>query len=125
MIATFQQMPVSPPNFSGETSDQDSNECEPLLCAPCSVQGNALVGGTWEGGIEEEVDTDLAMLDDPIVGVERVLVDQHGAGAIEAKPLSTPPSMTPAAFMKHCLAHLPHHPGCSTCAASRRPNTQH
>ena len=33
--------------------------------------------------------------------------------------------MTPAAFEKHCLTHLPYHPGCPICAATRRPNDQH
>ena len=121
--ALFQQTPVSPPSSSGETPDQDCSD-EPMLCAPCVNEG-MLVGGWVNGVDEEEVDTDLALLDDPIVGVERVLDDHHGPGAIEAKPLSSPTSMTPAAFMKHCLTHLPYHPGCPICAANRRPNTQH
>ena len=89
-----------------------------LLCAPC-------VGEDSLFGDDEAVDLELAMLDDPIVGVERVLADEHGPGALAPKPLPTPPSMTPAAFHRHCLTHLPYHPGCPICAASRRPNTQH
>ena len=90
------------------------NDLDRVLCRPCVD-----VGG------DDDVDTDLALLEDPIVGVERVLSDQNGPGAIDAKPLASPPSMSPAAFARHCLTHLPYHPGCPICAATRRPNTQH
>ena len=33
--------------------------------------------------------------------------------------------MTAAALEKHCLTHLPYHPGCPICAATRKPNQQH
>ena len=71
------------------------------MCRPCVDVGD-----------DEDVDVDLAQLDDPIVGVEQVLADQHGDGALDAQPIASPPSMTPAAFFKHCLAHLPYQPGC-------------
>ena len=67
----------------------------------------------------------LADVDDPIVGVEHVLEDENGPGALPARSLASPPSMTPAAFLRHCLTHVPYHPGCPICAATRKPNTQH
>ena len=39
---------------------------------------------------EQEVDLKQAMLDDPIVGVEIISTQQHGAGARSARPLPTP-----------------------------------
>ena len=118
--------PVRPPHSFGEDSNQDSNDLDTMLCAPC-VDDEPLIGDKMSdfAGIDEDVDTDLAMLDDPIVGVERVTADKNGPGALTARALPTPPSMTPAAFMRHCLTHLPYHPGCPICAATRRPNTQH
>ena len=108
--------PVSPPaNTEGDPGTDPSGDDSSLVCQPCAV----------DYGIDEDVDVDLALFDDPIVGVERVVADQHGPGAIAARPLSSPPSMTPAAFEKHCLTHLPYHPGCPICAATRKPNLQH
>ena len=116
MISMVSRVPVRPPTDESENSGAHSL-AEDMLCMPC-VEENLF-------GEDEDPDLKLADLDDPIVGVERVLSDQHGPGALEAQPLATPPSMTPAAFLKHCLTHLPYHPGCPVCAASRRPNTQH
>ena len=70
------------------------------MCQPCA--GDNLLYGD-----DEDVDTDLALLDVPIVGAERVLADQHGLDALEARALTSPPTMTPAAFLKHCPTHLP------------------
>ena len=74
---------------------------------------------------EEEVNLKEALFSDPIVGVERVTLTEHGAGAIEARPLPTPPTMTAAEKAKHDLTHLPFHPGCPICASTRRPNSMH
>ena len=62
---------------------------------------------------------------DRIVGVENVTLDNHGPGAIDIKPMATPPEMTPAEWAKHALTHLPYHPGCSICRACKMPNTAH
>ena len=120
----FHQKPVRPPFATEEDSNQDGSNDDTLLCSPC-VDNELLVGDHVNGlvGDDEDVDTDLAVLDDPIVGVEQVTLDKDGPGALTARPLPTPPSMTPAAFLKHCLTHLPDHPGCPMCAATRRPNT--
>ena len=46
---------------------------------------------------DEEVDPKLAVLGEPIVGVERVVYDEEtGPGALPAKPLPTPKTMTVA-----------------------------
>ena len=66
-----------------------------------------MVNGVWVNGVDEDdVDPDLALLDDPIIGVERIVSTQDGPGALEAKPLSTPPSMTPAAFAVASRSYL-------------------
>ena len=65
------------------------------------------------------------MLGDRIVGEEHVTLDGHGPGAIGIEPIKAPLDMTPAQWAKHALTHLPYHPGCSICAACKRPNTVH
>ena len=79
------------------------------------------------GGDEDEVvDSGMAALGDPIVGVDRVVYDDTtGPGALAAKPLSSPKSMTALQRAIHDLTHLPYHPGCEICVSCRRPNTQH
>ena len=74
---------------------------------------------------DEDVDLSLALPNDPIVGVEHVLRDEQGPGAREARPLPSPPSMTPAQKAKHDLTHLPPHLGCAICRSTRSPNLQH
>ena len=108
----LQSRPVRPPHLPGEEANTEA--FDPGLCRPCVDVGE-----------DEDVNFDLADLDDPIVGVEHVLSDKDGAGALEAQPLSSPPSMTPAAFARHCLTHLPYHSGCPICVASKRPNAAH
>ena len=49
-----------------------------------------------------------AMLDDPIVGVEHVLFDEHGAGARKPNPLPVPKPMSAAEKEIHDLT--PHGP---------------
>ena len=65
------------------------------------------------------------MLGDHIVGTEKVLYDEHGPGALEVNPPKAPVDLTPAQWAKHCVSHLPYHPGCSICRACKRPNTRH
>ena len=110
--------PVRPSQPEGEATKPDSCTFDPGICMPC-VEDESLFG------VDDDVDFKLADLNDPIVGVERVIADENGPGAISAQPLACPPSMTPAAFLKHCLTHLPYHPGCPICAATRKPNAQH
>ena len=75
--------------------------------------------------VEEDVNLKDALFDDPIIGHGQTLLDEHGPGALEPLPLATPPTMTPAQRAKHNLTHLPYHPGCPICVATRRPNTHH
>ena len=76
--------------------------------------------------VEEEVDPKMAMLGEPIVGIERVVYDDAtGSGAIPARPLSSPKSMSAAERAVHDLTHLPYHPGCEVCTSCRRPNSHH
>ena len=74
---------------------------------------------------EPEVNLKDALFSDPIVGIDRVTASEHGPGALPARPLPTPPSMTPAEKAIHDITHLPFHPGCPICASTRRPNTIH
>ena len=68
----------------------------------------------------------MAVLGEPIIGVERVVYDDEtGPGAIPARPLPTPKSMSVAQRAIHDLTHLPYDPGCEICVSSRRPNTHH
>ena len=79
-------------------------------------------------GLEEDelVDPALAVMNEPIIGVDRVVYDDAtGPGAIPAKPLPTPKSMTVLQRSIHDLTHLPYDPVCEICVGSRRPNTQH
>ena len=109
MIAMLQ--PVSPPPPSTSSPSNDG------------AGSGDLDRGTLDDGTS--VDLKDALFSDPIVGVERVNVTEHGPGALEARPLTTPPAMTPAEKAKHDLTHLPFHPGCAICAATRRPNSMH
>ena len=74
---------------------------------------------------EEEVDMRQAMLDEPIVGVEQVILDDKGPGAIQPRPLPSPKAMSPAQKAIHDLNHLPRDPGCPICASSAGLNTPH
>ena len=97
----------------------------PFLCVVCEdgdADQHVLKGAEDE---EEIVDLKYVMFHDPIVGVEQIVETEHGPGAREAKPLPSPPTFTPAQRAKHCLTHLPFHPGCPMCVACRQPNTHH
>ena len=72
---------------------------------------------------EEIVDLDSALMHEPIVGVEQKEKDGHDKHS--TIPLPSPPTMTPAQREKHNLTHLPPHPGCPICRASRTPKVQH
>ena len=89
-----------------------------LSCQPCAEQGDDLF-------FEEEVDMKKAMFQEPIVGEEQIVLNEYGPGALEAKPLASPNPMTPAELARHNPAHLPYHPACPICRATRCPNTQH
>ena len=73
----------------------------------------------------DAINADDVALGDHIVGTEKVLYDQHGPGALEVDPMKVPNDLTPAQWAKHCVTHLPYHPGCSICRSCKRPNTRH
>ena len=101
--------PVSPRHFN--------------YCCPVVVRDDDSVR---EDGTEDEVNPKHALLSDPIVGMERVTWDDgKGPGAIAAKPLPSPKSMTDAQRRIHDLTHLPYDPGCPICVSCRRPNDHH
>ena len=74
---------------------------------------------------EEELDPKSVAVEDSIVGDELVTLDEHGPGAIEAKPMVSPKVMTPQQRAKHSIAHLPYDPDCEICVSCKRPNIQH
>ena len=74
-------------------------------------------GGAGETYADDVVDPNQIAHHDPITGVEATVLDENGPGALEPKPLSTPPDMTPAQRAKHNLLHLPMHLGCPICRA--------
>ena len=73
----------------------------------------------------EEVDMRKALLSEPIVGVDKVLVDENGPGARQPTPLPSPRPMTHAQKVLHDLTHLPYDRGCPICVSTRRPNDHH
>ena len=77
--------------------------------------------GVQEEQEDEEVGPKKALFNDPITGTDVVLLDEHGPGALEAQPLPSPPTMTAAQRRTHNLTHLPMHPGCAICRATRSP----
>ena len=94
---------------------------------PPSSSHEAGEGMHHQNAEEEEPEVDLkdALLDDPIVGVEAVTWDEHGAGARQARPLPTPKAMSKAQKEIHDLTHLPFDEGCEICQATRGLNSQH
>ena len=95
---------------------------------PCIDQGEqaGLLGAEGDDVDDEPaINFGHVQLKDPIVGVEEVISDEHGAGAIPASPLRSPKSMSQAEWERHCITHLPFHPGCPWCVAARKPNLPH
>ena len=77
-------------------------------------------------GDDEVVNPKMAMLGEPIVGIERVILDDTtGSGALPARPLFSPKAMSTIQRAIHDLTHLPYDPGCEICVSTRRPNTHH
>ena len=82
-------------------------------------------GGEHHQLQEDVVDFSKAMLDDPIVGVEQVISDQHGPGARQPRALPVPKPTTPAENEIHDLSHLPYDLRCEICRATRGLNAPH
>ena len=105
------------------SKSQQSNPVSPseFLCMVC--EEDSLFHDNTDG--DDGVDLKDALFDDPIIGVEHVLLDENGLGARRANPLASPKPMSPAEKAVHDLTHLPFHPGCPICRATRTPNAQH
>ena len=80
-----------------------------------------------EVGVDgDDADPRMAVMGEPIVGVDKVVYDDStGHGALAARPLSSPKTMSAAQRAIHDLTHLPYDPGCEVCVSTRRPNTPH
>ena len=95
-----------------------------IYCCPVGATVNDQDG--LLGMDEEEVDPKMALMGEPIIGMERVVYDDAtGPGALAARPLPSPSLMSAARKAIHDLTHLPYDPDCEICASTRRPNTQH
>ena len=92
-----------------------SSRVSPLtICCPVGAR----IGQrqTLGADTDEEVDSKMAVLGEPIIGVERVVYDEEtGPGALPAKALDSPKPMTAAQRSIHDLTHMPYHPGCEIC----------
>ena len=67
----------------------------------------------------------VAVLGDPIVGVEVVTYDARGPGALPARALPSPNETAPAARAAHKLTHAKFEYWCTFCVSSRKPNNNH
>ena len=74
---------------------------------------------------EQRVDPKHAALGEPIIGKEGVLLDEHGDGAVTPDVIPAPKGMTPTAWARHCITHLPYCSSCPWCVAAKRPNMPH
>ena len=95
----------------------------PINHLPVISMGGDL--GTSRGDGEDTIDAKDVMLGEHIVGTDKVMYDANGPGALEVQPLTTPSDMSPAQWAKHCISHLPYHPGCSICRACKSQNSHH
>ena len=84
--------------------------------APAASNGTADSTGIAE---DEIANPTHAQMNDPSVGVEKILYDQHGPGALDPVPLRSLASLAAAQRETHNLTHPPPHPGCPFCAQNR------
>ena len=71
----------------------------PKVCFCCPLIGALGDQKTVEGVVDDEevVDNKFAVLGEPIIGIERVVYDDAtGPGALPARPLTSPRSMSAA-----------------------------
>ena len=67
----------------------------------------------------------VAVLGEPIVGVEVVTLDHTGPGALVARGLPSPNEQTPAARAAQNLTHAKYDVWCPYRVSCRRPNDHH
>ena len=90
------------------------------------LDGQVVAEGVLDGLDDHVVDLKgVAVLGEPIVGVEVVTLDGNGPGVRPAIGLPSPNEPTPAARAAHNLTHAKYETWCPYCVASRRPNDQH
>ena len=103
--------------------------CSPVSPLLCPILPAAEVADADPEQLgEQEVAIDLkkmAVLGEPIVGIEAVTLDEKGQGALPARALPSPKEPTPAERDRHNLTHLPFALWCPICIACRRPNSHH
>ena len=101
----------------------NTSSVSPTFCCPVVTRKDELDGNEID---DEVVDPKLAMMKEPIVGLESVTWEQgKGSGALPARPLNYPKQMSDAVRRIHDLTHLPYDPGCAICVSCRRPNNHH
>ena len=85
----------------------------PLLC-PTVTDPNALerLQAAEAADVEVRNIRDSAVLSEPIVGVDKVVLDERGQGALSPRMLPAPKEPTPAARAKHNLTHMPYEAWC-------------
>ena len=89
-----------------------------VLCCPIEATLDNQPGGV-DGG-DDDADPKMAIVGEPIVGMERVVYhDSTGPGALAAHPLASPRSMSAAKRPIHDLTHLPCDAGCDICVSTR------
>ena len=67
----------------------------------------------------------VAVLGEPVVGIEMVTLDERGPGARPFKILPSPKQPTQAQIDRHNICHVPYEDWCPIGVATRRPNNHH
>ena len=92
--------------------------------------------GALEGAAvdEDDLEDDVMAKDvawgDPIIGEDeddfvcKPCAEQDVLTTAGPKVLPCPKEMSPAAFAKHCLTHLPYSSACPYCVAGKKPNVR-
>ena len=98
----------------------------PLLC-PVVGTGARMPGDDAEDVLGDDVPVDKkhVAIGEHIIGEDVLLDPDSGPGALQPIALPAPKGMTPAAWAKHCLTHLPYDANCPFCVACRRANSHH
>lgn len=95
--------------------------CMPLVSGQV---GGDVVGAADDDDFVQDIKR-VAVLGDPIVGLEVIPLDEHGPGALPARALASPPAPTPAQRAAHNLTHAKYESWCPFCVSCKRPNDHH
>ena len=77
-----------------------------MPCLEVPQDHGLTVAPTFAEG-EPDVDAEHALVKEPIVGTETVLLDKGEPGARQAQPLKAPTEMAQAEWEAHSLTHRP------------------